>query len=100
MSPRAERWGAWALLAALGALAGCSVDNGECPPYTFTPLRGGVWRTATSAEGEILGDGGASFPHGRNVAEMVIDRDASVVTVTARVDGSVIVERWTLRPSR
>jgi hypothetical protein len=71
----------------------------DCAPITFTPLRGGVWRTATSAEGEILGDGGASFPHGRNVAEMVIDRDASVVTVTARVDGSVIVERWTLRPS-
>lgn len=83
-------------LVAFALLAACS-DGGSCPPLTRTTVGGGSWTSATSGDGQLLGDGGTSFPHGRNAATMVVDHDASVVTVTARVDGAVVVERWAMR---
>lgn len=92
---------ALAAVAALGA-QGCLFGNDcDCPPRRNIPLPSGHWTgTSTAIPSGYKGAGISSerFPHGDETRQLVVDRDAGVVTFTAQVDGSTVVERWRIRP--
>jgi hypothetical protein len=81
------------VLVAAKVLPGCGFGC-DCPPAETRPLVSGRW----NAREDTSGLNSAWFPHGNGTQTLEINRAAGTVQITHMEGGSVIVERWRIRP--